>query len=101
MVKQKNILRLNFASFDKTWILNYTYSLLRESWSLTEWKKEVLYFIVDWLSGSDEIKTTTSGSTGTPKTISLKKEYVKKSAITTLKYFNIKKWRYWNSGNRK
>ena len=90
MSTQKNILRLNFASFDKAWILNYSYTLLRESWSLTEWKKEVLYFIVDWLSGSDEIKTTTSGSTGTPKTISLKKEYVKRSALKTLKFFNLK-----------
>ena len=91
MLRAEDLLRLNFSSFDKSWILNYSYSLLRESKTLTEWKKDILYFIIDWLSGSDEIKATTSGSTGVPKTISLKKEYVKNSAFATINYFGLNK----------
>jgi O-succinylbenzoic acid--CoA ligase len=91
MLKAQNLLRLNFKSFDDAWILNYSYTLLREGWSLTEWKKEILYFLIDWLSHSEDIKTTTSGSTGTPKTISLKREYVKNSAEATNNFFGLKK----------
>ena len=82
-------LRLNFKAFDKAWVLNYAYSLLRESHSLTPWKKEILYFLIDWLTGKDEIKTTTSGSTGIPKTITLKKKYIKNSAKTTIDFFRL------------
>jgi len=85
------LLRLNFAAFDKAWMLNYAYSLLRESKTLTEWKKDILYFIIDYLSASDEIKATTSGSTGTPKTVGLKKKHVKNSALKTVEFFQLQR----------
>jgi len=91
MNKAQNLLRLNFSSFDKSWVLNYAYTQLREGWTLTPWKKEIFYFIIDWLSDSGIIKVTTSGSTGVPKTISLNKEHVKKSAEATNRFFGLKK----------
>ena len=87
----RNLLRLNFAAFDKKWFLNYAYTQLREGWVITDWKKEILYFIIDWLSESEEMKSTTSGSTGTPKTIALKKEFVVNSAKATNQFFGLKK----------
>jgi O-succinylbenzoic acid--CoA ligase len=90
MPKAEHLLRLNFSSFDKAWMQNYAYTLLRDGWSLTPWKKEVLYFMIDWLSHDEEIKSTTSGSTGAPKTISLKKEHVKNSAKATVEFFGLK-----------
>ncbi len=83
-------LRLNFKAFDKAWMLNYIYTLLRESQTLTPWKKEIFYFVIDWYNAQEEIKTTTSGSTGTPKTIALKKQHVKNSARATLDFFGLK-----------
>jgi len=91
MTKAQNLLRLNFAAFDKKWFLNYAYTQLREGWVITDWKKEILYFIIDWLSQSDEMKSTTSGSTGTPKTMKLKKEFVVNSAKATNQFFGLKK----------
>jgi len=91
MTKARNLLRLNFSAFDKKWFLNYAYTQLREGWVITDWKKEILYFIIDWLSESEEMKSTTSGSTGTPKTIALKKEFVVNSAKATNQFFGLKK----------
>ena len=72
-------------------MLNYAYTQLRDGWTLTPWKKEIFYFIIDWLSESETVKVTTSGSTGTPKTLLLNKEYVKKSAEATNRFFELKK----------
>ncbi len=91
MNKAQNLLRLNFAAFDEAWVLNYAYTQLRDGWVVTPWKKEIFYFIIDWLSDSDIIKVNTSGSTGTPKTISLLKEHVKASAEATNQFFDLKK----------
>ncbi|RLD90680.1 MAG: O-succinylbenzoic acid--CoA ligase [Bacteroidetes bacterium] len=91
MNKAQNLLRLNFSSFDKSWVLNYAYTQLRDGWALTSWKKEIFYFIIDWLSESKTIKVTTSGSTGKPKTLLLYKEYVKRSAEATNLFFDLKK----------
>jgi O-succinylbenzoic acid--CoA ligase len=91
MGKIQNLLRLNFSAFDKKWMLNYAYTQLRDGWTLTPWKKEIFYFIIDWLSESKTVKVTTSGSTGTPKTLLLNKEYVKKSAEATNRFFELKK----------
>lgn len=87
----QKLLRLNFLAFKQSWVLNYAYSQLRDGWALTPWKKEIFYFLIDWLSDSDTIKVTTSGSTGTPKTITLKKEFVRNSAMATNRFFNLKK----------
>ena len=91
MNKAQNLLRLNFSSFDKSWVLNYAYTQLRDGWALTPWKKDIFYFIIDWLSDSETIKVTTSGSTGVPKTMSLNKEHVKNSAEATNRFFDLKK----------
>ncbi len=91
MNKAQNLLRLNFSSFDKAWVLNYAYTQLREGWALTSWKKDIFYFIIDWLSNAETIKVTTSGSTGVPKTMQLNKKYVKKSAEATNSFFGLKK----------
>lgn len=91
MTTAKNLLRLNFSAFDKNWFLNYAYTQLRDGKVITQWKKDIFYFIIDWLSGSDVIKSTTSGSTGAPKTITLKKEFVTNSAKSTNDFFNLKK----------
>ncbi len=87
----KNLLRLNFSAFDKAWFLNYAYTQLREGWSVTDWKKDIYYFLIDWFSHSDTMKAVTSGSTGIPKNISLKKEFVINSASVTNDFFNLKK----------
>ena len=91
MNKAENILRLNFSAFDNSWILNYAYTQLRDGWKITPWKKEIFFFIIDWLSNSDTIKVATSGSTGTPKTISLSKKHVVKSAEATNRFFKMHK----------
>ena len=71
--------------------MNYAYTQLRDGWVITDWKKEILYFLIDWLSGDTEMKSTTSGSTGKPKTISIDKGFVKNSAHATCDFFNLKK----------
>ncbi len=91
MNKAQNLLRLNFGAFNEKWALNYAYTQLRDGWVITPWKKDIFYFIIDWLSDSDTIKVNTSGSTGTPKTISLLKEHVKASAEATNRFFDLKK----------
>ncbi len=91
MTKARNLLRLNFSAFNKAWFLSYAYTQLREGWVITDWKKEILYFLIDWLSDVDSIISTTSGSTGTPKIISVKKEHVINSAQATCHFFGLKK----------
>lgn len=46
-------------------------------------------FLMDWFSDDDIVIVKTSGSTGRPKEISLKKEYMKNSALATGSFFNI------------
>jgi len=91
MTKARNLLRLNFSAFNSAWFLNYAYTQLREGWVITGWKKDILYFMIDWLSGGADMVSTTSGSTGNPKTITINKEFVKKSANTTCDFFDLKK----------
>jgi O-succinylbenzoic acid--CoA ligase len=84
-----NLLRLNFAAFDPPWFLQYSYRLLSEA-RLWPWKKEVLYFLIDWLSEGGSMQVTTSGSTGNPKRISLHKKHMEASAQATLDFFGLK-----------
>lgn len=46
-------------------------------------------FIEEWRSDSDHITAHTSGSTGKPKTITLDKEFVRRSALRTNSFFRI------------
>ena len=63
------------------------YSLIKEGD-----KEEQLIgdFLMDWISPHDSISVKTSGSTGTPKNISLSKQAMANSAVSTGKYFGIK-----------
>jgi len=88
---QKKILRLNFGSFDKKWMLNYAYAHLRDNWSPAPWKKELIYFLIDWYSDKDTVEALTSGSTGAPKTIKLNKKFMENSAAATIDFFKLNK----------
>ncbi|MDG2193834.1 MAG: AMP-binding protein [Polaribacter sp.] len=50
----------------------------------------VFLFLSDWFSDDDFIKVTTSGSTGKPTVITLKKEFMKNSALATGAFFDLK-----------
>ncbi len=76
-------------AFDASWHLKYAYTHLKENWSPAPWKKELMYFVIDWLSGSDEIIAQTSGSTGQPKKIRLQKKFMEVSARMTLNFFGL------------
>ena len=90
MSKEKKILRLNMQAFDAEWHLKYAYLHLKENFSPAPWKEELMYFIIDWLSDSDEMMAQTSGSTGQPKKIRLQKKFMKASARMTLDFFGLK-----------
>ncbi len=89
MSSEKKILRLNMQAFDTDWHLKYAYTHLKDNWSPAPWKKELMYFIIDWLSDSATIDAHTSGSTGTPKKIKLSKKFMEVSAQTTLDFFDL------------
>ena len=77
-------------AFDTDWHLKYAYTHLKDNWSPAPWKKELMYFIIDWLSDSEIIDAQTSGSTGKPKKIKLSKKQMEASAQTTLDFFDLK-----------
>jgi len=82
-------LRLNFSAFETPWFLQYSYKVLKEA-RLWVWKKDVLYFLIDWLTEGESMQFTTSGSTGNPKRISLHKKHMEASAKATLDFFGLK-----------
>ncbi|MCF6171682.1 MAG: AMP-binding protein [Bacteroidales bacterium] len=84
-----NLLRLNFSAFDLPWFLQYSDKLLQEA-RIWQWKKEVLYFLTDWLSEGRNMQATTSGSTGKPKKVALRKQHMEASAKATLNFFGLK-----------
>ncbi len=90
MSKEKKILRLNMQAFDAEWHLKYAYLHLKENFSPAPWKEELMYFIIDWLSDSNEMMAQTSGSTGQPKKIRLQKKFMGASARMTLEFFGLK-----------
>lgn len=90
MSNEKKILRLNMQAFDSEWYLKYATIHLKDSWSPAPWKKELMYYIIDWLSDSKTVTAQTSGSTGTPQKIKLSKEYMRESARMTLDFFGLK-----------
>ncbi|HFB61402.1 MAG TPA: hypothetical protein ENJ69_00285 [Bacteroidetes bacterium] len=90
MEHEKKILRLNWQAFDASWHLKYAYTHLKENWSPAPWKKELMYFVIDWLSDVEEVVATTSGSTGKPKKIRLQKKFMEVSARMTLDFFGLK-----------
>ncbi|MBN2614307.1 MAG: AMP-binding protein [Bacteroidales bacterium] len=89
MAKEKQILRLNFNAFDNDWMQQYAHGHLGENVSPADWKKNLMYFLLDWLSDSETITAQTSGSTGDPKKIELEKTYMEASARMTLDFFGL------------
>ncbi len=87
---EKKILRLNMQAFGEAWLLQYAYTHLRENWSPAPWKKELMYFVIDWLSENHKITVRTSGSTGKPKSWEIPKKYMVESAAMTLNFFGLK-----------
>jgi len=90
MSNEKKILRLNMQAFDEEWHLKYAYLHLKENFSPVPWKKELMYFVIDWLSEAETIAAQTSGSTGAPKKILLSKKHMEVSARMTLDFFGLK-----------
>ena len=56
---------------------------------LTEWRKKLYLFILDWLSDTDYVIMHTSGSTGPPKQINHLKSQMIHSALMTQSYFKF------------
>ncbi len=58
--------------------------------SLHQYLLEIALFYENYLSKSHTLEVKTSGSTSEPKIISVKKEYMKNSALKTIKYLGLK-----------
>jgi O-succinylbenzoic acid--CoA ligase len=61
---------------------------------LSEWERELYFFLNEWFSDSDFVRAQTSGSTGEPKPIELPKSVMIRSAKRTIDYFGLQ------AGNR-
>ena len=57
--------------------------------SIDDWEKSVYRFIAQWISPTATLELKTSGSTGEPKTITVKKEWMIASALSTQKALNL------------
>lgn len=55
----------------------------------TSYKKEIGFFLLDWLNDEMHVRVVTSGSTGKPKEMHLSKEAMKISAEATANYFHL------------
>jgi o-succinylbenzoate---CoA ligase len=55
-----------------------------------EHEKQLAGFLAEWYAPGDSVEVQTSGSTGPPKKIVLKKEFIARSAMRTIKFFNLK-----------
>jgi O-succinylbenzoic acid--CoA ligase len=55
-----------------------------------EWKQEILQFLRDWFSDEEKIELYSSGSTGKAKLISYRKDMMQKSALRSIRYFDLK-----------
>ncbi len=53
------------------------------------WEKDIYLFLTEFLDQKDFVVVQTSGSTGKPKSITLKKKWMKYSAVQTCNFFNI------------
>lgn len=89
MNREKQILRLNFNAFNDEWMQQYAIGHLGENVSPAEWKKNLMYFLIDWLADNETMIAQTSGSTGEPKKIKLEKENMEASAQMTLDFFGL------------
>lgn len=72
-------------------IFDFSLEKLPTSLSDSDWEKQIVDFINEWNSDTEEIIAKTSGSTEEPKEISLPKEAMRMSTKMTASFFNLKK----------
>ncbi len=75
--------------FSKDELLNYCKEKIIDSF-VPQWEKDVYNFILQWFDSTPYVCAHTSGTTGKPKQIRLPKELMRKSAISTVTFFNLK-----------
>jgi len=56
----------------------------------TDFRLELVRFLIDWFSPSEEIRIHTSGSTGMPKSILVEKIFMRRSALLTCSFLGLK-----------
>lgn len=87
-MQRKIFITLNSEPYTRNELINYC----REKTvieSASDWYKEILKFIGQWLNHDDHIMVQTSGSTGEPKSIQLKKKWMEYSAVQTCRFFGL------------
>ncbi len=84
--KIHNKFKFNNTHFNADTLKEAAYSFVKEG---ELYQKHIGSFLLDWLDSNDYVFVKTSGSTGKPKQISLQKQAMVASAITTGDYFNI------------
>ncbi|TMU57670.1 AMP-binding protein [Flagellimonas algicola] len=78
--------KLNGIHYPFDELLEVGYSLIKEG---IPFEKSIGDFLVEWGMDTPVVMVQTSGSTGTPKDISLTKEHMVNSALSTGSYFNL------------
>ncbi|MFD2550771.1 AMP-binding protein [Bizionia sediminis] len=78
--------QFNGYAYTRKTLQELAYELVKEG---NDFEIPIGQFISDWLDQSATITVQTSGSTGKPKTISLKKQYMVESALTTGRFFHL------------
>jgi o-succinylbenzoate---CoA ligase len=87
-MQRQSFITLNSKPYTRNELINYC----REKTvieSASDWYKEILDFIEQWLNHDDHIMVQTSGSTGEPKSIQLKKNWMEYSATQTCQFFSL------------
>jgi o-succinylbenzoate---CoA ligase len=79
--------KFNAVPFNKSDLKQLAYCFIKEG---NLYQNQAGNFILDWLDGTDFIKSKTSGTTGTPKTISIPKKAMLQSAMATAAFFDLK-----------
>ena len=59
--------------------------------SQSEFENKLIFFLNEWLSGSETVKVQTSGSTGIPKIFEIEKQKMLNSAKMTCDFLDLKK----------
>lgn len=90
MSKSASAYYISGMPFSKEGLLGFCHDKLADT-SVSDFKRELYLFIIEWFSSSEYIVVKTSGSTGSPKEIHLRKEHMKASARATISYFDLKR----------
>ena len=81
-----NQFKLNGFHLDREDLCRVAYSFIKEG---EEFEKPVGDFLLDWFDSKSYIEMLTSGTTGIPKTISISKQAMVDSALTTGDFFDL------------